>query len=149
MDNCIICSKHHMKKNIVFEAKHTIVSLGALESQILGYLYLEPKRHIEFWDELTEEEFLELGVILRKISLFLKRELKTERVYTVTISEAVRHLHIHVIPRECDSDVRGIPLIEQATQQKVIQDRHISEKEIEVFIKNIHSFLNQGVLMPS
>ncbi|QWG73464.1 HIT family protein [Bacillus mycoides] len=141
MDSCVICRNHCIKKNIIFEGKHMIVSLGAVESQVLGYIYVEPRRHIESWYELTSDEMLDLGLIIQKVSLFLKRELKAERVYTVTISEVVRHLHIHVIPREKHSDIKGLSLIEQATQQKVIRDKKVPEQAVEILKKKMQAFL--------
>ncbi|BCC32327.1 hypothetical protein BCM0100_5053 [Bacillus cereus] len=118
-----------------------IVSLGNVESKILGYVYIEPRRHVESWYELKSDELLDLGLIIQKVSLFLKSELGAERVYTVTISEVVRHLHIHVIPREENSDIKGLSLIEQATQQKIIRDRKFSEEEFETFKRNMQVFL--------
>ena len=74
------------------------------------------------------------------MSLFLKSELGAERVYTVTISEVVRHLHIHVIPREENSDIKGLSLIEQATQQKIIRDRKFSEENLKLLREICKSF---------
>ncbi|HHB1766207.1 TPA: HIT family protein [Bacillus cereus] len=141
MDNCVICRNHCIKKNVIFEGENMIVSLGNVESKILGYVYIEPRRHVESWYELKSDELLDLGLIIQKVSLFLKSELGAERVYTVTISEVVRHLHIHVIPREENSDIKGLSLIEQATQQKIIRDRKFSEEEFETFKRNMQVFL--------
>lgn len=141
MDNCIICSKHQSKENIIFEGTHTIVSLGSIDSHVLGYVYIEPKKHVEYWEELADDEFLEISRLLKEISYFLKNKLNAERVYTVTISEAVRHLHIHVIPRDSSSDTKGLILIEQATQQKVMNDNYLPKASIEEFKNDLSNFL--------
>jgi diadenosine tetraphosphate (Ap4A) HIT family hydrolase len=115
MNYCSICEKY-TKETFTFKGEHSIVSPASFNEGVFGYFYIEPIRHVEHWDELSEDEFAEITSLLRKLTVFLKKEVKADRVYTVTISEAVRHLHIHVIPRHENSEVKGIPLIEQATQ---------------------------------
>jgi diadenosine tetraphosphate (Ap4A) HIT family hydrolase len=115
MNNCSICEKHK-KETFIFKGEHSIVSPASFNEGVFGYFYIEPIRHVEHWDELSEAEFTEITSLLWKLTAFLKKEVNADRVYTVTISEAVRHLHIHVIPREESSEVKGIQLIEQATQ---------------------------------
>jgi diadenosine tetraphosphate (Ap4A) HIT family hydrolase len=130
MNQCQICNKHKIKENIIYETQSWIITHGPLESQILGYLYLAPKRHIENWCEFTEEELTELGPLIKKIEKVLKEELNLERLYAVTISEVLRHIHVHLIPREEENEVKGLPLIEQATQQKNdIKSNYFNEKD--------------------
>jgi diadenosine tetraphosphate (Ap4A) HIT family hydrolase len=52
------------------------------------------------------------------VEKILMKQFPIERLYIVTISEAVRHLHLHLIPRMKEQEVKGISLITQATQQK-------------------------------
>lgn len=118
ISSCLMCDKHKLENipNLIYENEFLVVSHGPLESQILGYLYIELKRHVENWYELLDEEMRAISNILRLISKILKKELNADRVYTVTISEEVKHLHIHVIPRINGKEVKGLTLIEQATK---------------------------------
>ncbi|MYL36437.1 HIT family protein [Halobacillus litoralis] len=119
MTTCPICEKHQKNDpGILFENDAWVISAGPHASHVLGYVYLEPKRHVEDWTELSTEEFSQVGPLVKKVEAFLKEQGKAERLYMVTISEAVRHLHIHLIPREEGGELKGLPLIEQATQQK-------------------------------
>ncbi|RBW68903.1 HIT family protein [Bacillus taeanensis] len=132
MSNCPICTKHSNLQDALHETDHWVITHGPLDSQLLGYLYIEPKRHVENWAELTADELSEIGMLIQKAEAAVKKETNIDRLYVVTISEAVRHLHFHLIPREEGSDVKGLPLIEQATQQKVKNNEHIMSEEFYV-----------------
>ena len=141
VENCPICLKHTQSdnKNNIYEDDHITVYHGPVESNLIGYLYIEPKRHVENWYEMTEQEILKMSQMIKKLSGILKKEIDADRVYTVTISEAVRHLHIHIIPRVENEVVKGLKLIEQVTQQKSDSDNGVSQKDIDVFISELKS----------
>ncbi|WP_332695114.1 HIT family protein [Halalkalibacter lacteus] len=137
MSHCPICEKHENLKDVLFENQNWIISHGPLASQVLGYVYIEPKRHVENWTEFTDSELVEIGPLIKKVESALKELISIDRLYSVTISEAVRHIHFHLIPREASYEVKGLPLIEQATQQKVKTDELISDKEFSSFVWNL------------
>lgn len=131
MNECKICEKHRQLKDFIYEDNDWIITPGPLESQVLGYLYLEPKRHIENWSDFTGEELAKVGPLIKKLEQALKKEQNIERVYVVTISETVRHIHFHIIPRVKEEEVKGLKLIEQATQQMVFNNKR--ELELNYF----------------
>ncbi|MCL7748040.1 HIT family protein [Halalkalibacter alkaliphilus] len=141
MSQCPICEKHEKKKDVLFENENWVITHGPLGSQLLGYVYLEPKRHVENWSDFSETELVELGPLIKKIELSLKELIHLDRLYSVTISEAVRHIHFHLIPRGNTTFVRGIPLIEQATQQKALNENEIEQVELETFKEKFKSTL--------
>ena len=66
-----------------------------------GWLVLVARRHIEAIDELTDEEAVELGILLRRVSLALKEVTGCLKTYVIQIAEAAEHphVHFHIIPR--------------------------------------------------
>ena len=80
-------------------------------SSLPGWLILAPLRHILSLDELTVEEALTLGDLLRKASVALKSVTGCQKTYVMLFAEAdgFAHLHIHVVPRMADQpdDRRG------------------------------------------
>lgn len=136
MSNCPICEKHKKVQDVLFENENWMITHGPLASQLLGYVYLEPKRHVENWTEFTDEELSEVGPLIKKVEAALKGLLPIDRLYSVTISEAVRHIHFHLIPRENENEVKGLPLIEQATQQKA-QELLVKSDELDTFINRL------------
>lgn len=138
MSNCPICDKHHSNlSTVLYETEHWIITYGQYDSQILGYLYLEPKRHIENWSDFRDEELLEIGLIIKKVEGTLRELISIDRLYTVTISEAVRHIHFHLIPRLNEETVRGLDLIQQATTQTVKTSVRISEEDHHAFVNKL------------
>ncbi len=131
VSQCPICEKHEtVNEDVLFENQNWVITHGPLASQLFGYIYIEPKRHVENWTEFTDSELAEIGPLIKKVESALKEVISIDRLYSVTISEAVRHIHFHLITRETTSEVKGLPLIEQATQQKVVTEQRISEAEL-------------------
>lgn len=115
---CEICWKTQVIENIVYETEHWVLILGPAKAQIIGYFYLAPKRHVENWQEFTEKELGEIGFLTQKAECILKETIKIERLYSVIISEELRHIHIHLIPREETENLKGLKLIEKALAKK-------------------------------
>lgn len=69
-----------------------------------GWLVLVARRHIAAIDELTEEEAVELGALLRVVSRALKEITGCLKTYVIQFAEMEehRHVHFHVIPRMAD-----------------------------------------------
>ncbi|WP_085991084.1 HIT family protein [Oceanobacillus senegalensis] len=135
--NCPICEKHQNRKAIIDEKENWVISHGPLSSQLLGYIYLEPKRHVEDWAQFTEEELAEMGALMKEVEEAIQKILPIDRLYMVAISEAVRHLHVHLIPREEGMKVKGTALIEQATQQKVKSTATVTHEQLEQFCNQL------------
>jgi diadenosine tetraphosphate (Ap4A) HIT family hydrolase len=76
-----------------------------------GWLVLVARRHIEALDEMTEAEAVELGQLIRRVSLALKAVTGCLKTYVVQFAEAAEHphVHVHIIPRMADQpeDRRG------------------------------------------
>lgn len=72
-----------------------------------GWLVLVARRHIEAIDELTDEEALELGLLLQRVSQALKETTGCLKTYVVQFAEMAEHphVHFHVIPRMKDQPV--------------------------------------------
>src|SRR5699024_2477372 len=136
MNDCTVCLDIINDDNrlLVYENENFFISHGPLNSYILGYLKIQPKRHIENWTDFTDQELAELPFIIKSLEFILKEELNIDRVYSVSINEAVRYIHIHIIPRAFEENIKGLPLIEQATQQHPKSDTKVTAEEITHFI---------------
>lgn len=83
----------------------------AYNTALPGWLVLVARRHIEALDELTEEEAVELGQLIRRVSAALKTATGCRKTYVIQFAEAAEHphVHVHVVPRMADQpeDRRG------------------------------------------
>lgn len=62
------------------------------------------RRHIEAIDELSHDEALELGALIRQVSVALKQVVGCVKTYVIQFAEATEHphVHFHIIPRMAD-----------------------------------------------
>lgn len=97
---CPICKRQEESENpdIILETK-TFVVRHSRETNILGYLVIEAKRHILDLTEATEEEAANYGSLLKQVMSLIRKLTGAERIYTFSLGEAVPHFHVHVIPR--------------------------------------------------
>lgn len=69
-----------------------------------GWLVLVVRRHIESIDDLTDEEAVELGRLMRQTSIALKEITGCLKTYVIQFAEAAEHphVHFHIVPRQAD-----------------------------------------------
>jgi diadenosine tetraphosphate (Ap4A) HIT family hydrolase len=83
----------------------------AYNTSLLGWLVLIARRHIAAIDEMTDEEAIEMGRLVRRVSLVLKAETGCLKTYVVQFAEAQGHAHVHfhIIPCMPDqpAEVKG------------------------------------------
>ena len=73
----------------------------AYNASLPGWLVLIARRHIAAIDELTEDEALDLGKMIRRVSVALKEITGCTKTYVIQFAEAPEHphVHFHIVPR--------------------------------------------------
>lgn len=84
----------------------------SLSSEVVGFAYLEPKRHIRYITELGGPEAATFGPALARSTRALKEATGAEVVYVYIFGDGVPHLHLHLAPHRpgdalSDQMVRG------------------------------------------
>ena len=83
----------------------------SFNTSLPGWLVLVARRHMAAIDEMSDEEAVELGRLLRRVSLALKEATGCVKTYVIQFAEAADHphVHFHVVPRMADQpeDHRG------------------------------------------
>jgi len=74
------------------------------ETEYLGYLLIQTKRHAAGVAELTDEEAQAVGLTATRLARALKAVVGAEKVYTYVFGEKVPHFHCLVVAR-----YRGVP----------------------------------------
>lgn len=103
--DCFICDKHAMgSASSGFIHEDGLVYAGHilppdLTDVYLGYLMIEPKRHVAGLGELTDEEAAGLGVLTNNLASALRAGEGAEHVYSFVLGDEVPHLHVHLVPR--------------------------------------------------
>src|SRR4051794_7344739 len=107
---CFVCDKHRRMDDVpggVLAAdEHVVVShlplvtpAGTEPEIYLGRLLVEPRRHVEGLDELMPDEAASLGRFAATASRALRTAGGAEHVYAAVIGDAVKHTHLHLLPR--------------------------------------------------
>jgi diadenosine tetraphosphate (Ap4A) HIT family hydrolase len=74
----------------------------AHRSALPGWTLVIPKRHITSLDELSDDEAIELGLILRDLTAVYVQELGALKSYVQQFAEGTPHAHFSVTPRMAD-----------------------------------------------
>ena len=112
------------------------------DTALPGWLVLVVRRHIDAIDELTEEESVELGVLIRRVSMALKEITGCVKTYVVQFAEASDHphVHFHIIPRMANQpeERRSTRIFEYLG---VSEEERVSEKTMNAIAVKIQHFL--------
>jgi diadenosine tetraphosphate (Ap4A) HIT family hydrolase len=71
---------------------------------LAGWMVLIVRRHVGAIDELTEDEAVAVGRLIRYVSLALKQVVGCKKTYVMQFAEHPDHphVHFHVVPRLAD-----------------------------------------------
>lgn len=91
-------------RQVFFENEHFIAAYN-IRPMLPGHILVIPKRHVLEILELTDEEMVSLLSILKKVVPIVLEKFGAD-AYNFSINggtdagEAVKHLHIHIVPRK-------------------------------------------------
>ncbi len=106
MLDCKICKIHsQFQAQANFSFKYWIVRPSDSEKSCPGYHYIEAKGHLKDYAEVSKEAWIEYGEIIHILTGIIHSKFSPLKIYTVSISEAVPHLHFHFVPRYISSPV--------------------------------------------
>jgi len=108
-NDCIVCRKQQGEVNVfggfIYEDELIAVShslfWGDEKTHYLGHLFIETKRHVAEYADLTDEESQRIGLYIKRVSQALLNTLTMDHVYAFIIVDGVPHMHVHVIGRYC------------------------------------------------
>jgi diadenosine tetraphosphate (Ap4A) HIT family hydrolase len=86
----------------MYEGRHWLVD-HMYPVKLAGWLIVVTKRHTDYVHDLSVDELVEFGLVVKKASDVLMRAIKPERIYVALFAETPNfHLHAHVIPKPHD-----------------------------------------------
>jgi diadenosine tetraphosphate (Ap4A) HIT family hydrolase len=83
----------------IYEEECWVVDHSISPVALRGWLIVKPRRHVENFGELTDDEAVRFGPISRSAAAAVQKALRAERVYVCSFGEEWRHVHVHVVPR--------------------------------------------------
>jgi diadenosine tetraphosphate (Ap4A) HIT family hydrolase len=84
----------------------------ALRSEVAGFSYLEPRRHVPHIEDLNGAEAASFGRALALAASALKEQTQADQVYVYVFGGGIAHLHVHLAPHRpndalSDQMIRG------------------------------------------
>jgi len=106
-EDCFVCRKHRgeieIPGGVIYEDDLLYVSHAQIrdgESKaFIGTLFIEPKRHADGIEDLTEEEAAAVGRLARRLSRALKTVTEADGIYLFRFGHHVHHFHLLLVPR--------------------------------------------------
>ena len=90
----------------------------SLASEVAGFAYLEPRRHIAFVTDLDGDEAQTFGAALAASTRALKEETGADIVYIYIFGDSVPHLHVHLAPHRA-----GDALNDQMIRGEIVEEK--------------------------
>jgi diadenosine tetraphosphate (Ap4A) HIT family hydrolase len=90
----------------------------SVSSEVAGFAYLEPKRHIRTITELDGAEAATFGPVLARSTRVLKEATGAEVVYVYVFGDGVPHLHVHLAPHRS-----GDALNDQMIRGEIVEEK--------------------------
>ncbi|HEX9049116.1 MAG TPA: HIT family protein [Anaeromyxobacter sp.] len=75
-------------------------------SPLRGWVVLTSERHAPAWADLDARALSALGPLAARVMAAQRAALGAEHVYAFSIGDAVRHFHLHLVPRYAETPER-------------------------------------------
>jgi len=116
METCFLCRKHNGQEaappgGYIYEDEHWMVCHAPGKLGPLGTLFIESRRHFLDYSEMTHEESMTLGEVLKKVYAALKEHTNAERIYQLSTMEGQPHFHCWILPRGKEVAERGLKFL--------------------------------------
>jgi histidine triad (HIT) family protein len=116
MENCIFCkiARGEIPSIRIWENDRFYSFLDANPINP-GHLLIIPKRHVDYFFDLSNQEYVEIMEIARKIEGSLKKTTGAKRIGLIVNGFEIPHAHLHLIPLHNSNDIdprrakKGIP----------------------------------------
>ncbi len=103
-DYCLFCDRSNSEKHKIIDENDLFYARWDNFPVSKGHAEIVPKRHIESFFDLTDNELIQLFDLLKKVKGIIQNKYNPD-AYNIGINDGeeagrtIRHLHLHIIPR--------------------------------------------------
>lgn len=90
---------------IIAETEQYIAFLD-VRPMMEGHTLCVPKREVDYYFDLTEDEITGLAAFSRKVAIAIKSVVPCNRIATAVLGLEVPHAHLHLVPINKERDMR-------------------------------------------
>jgi diadenosine tetraphosphate (Ap4A) HIT family hydrolase len=110
----------------IVEAEHFLVEHAPLQESSAGTSIVEARRHLLDFGDMTQAECAELGALLHRLVPAIKAATGVERVYYLAVMERAAHFHLWLVPKQNDSQPRGVAYLAQQPPLTATRDAAVA-----------------------
>lgn len=144
METCLFCMQ--MKKDelkyILMEDEHAIAFLSERPFR-KGNCTVAVKRHIKSISKLTDAENTSVARMISVISKALENVYKADKTYLISISDQVKHLHYHLIPKLDGQVSMGVYCFNNLVETEGVCEPTLDE--LNNYTGELHQFINNSI----
>jgi diadenosine tetraphosphate (Ap4A) HIT family hydrolase len=122
MTDCLLCrpadADRELRRVEVWQDDLWRVTVS-LAAPVVGFGYLEPKRHIPHITDLSGDEAMSLGVQLARVTSALKEASGADLLYVTVFGERHAHLHFNLAPHRAGDALTGGPGMSRPDAQEI------------------------------
>ncbi len=101
---CAFCDPKVLDRQRFYE-DDLVVALYTHKPILPGHCLVLPKRHVERFELLTDEEITQIGRVIKKVDQAVTKVFDTSSYLLlqkngIEVGQSVPHVHVHYIPRE-------------------------------------------------
>lgn len=106
--DCAFCNPQVLEAQVFY--KQTLTeALYSYKPVFPGHCLIIPKRHVERFEELTDDEILQIGQVIKKVNRAVQAVFQTSAYLLLQkngkeVGQTVPHVHFHYIPRKKGDD---------------------------------------------
>ena len=114
---------HMILPQFIFLKTKYCYAFTNLRPSVDGHCLVSPIRKVQFFDDLNEEEKLDLIHTAKRVGNVLKQGYKTDAIGITmqdgpAAGQTVPHVHFHVIPRNIPTKWRSSPNLDPKVQEE-------------------------------
>jgi len=127
----MVCKWCDFKDDYLLLKEYNYWNLYLAESQfILGWSCAVLKRHAEFFDDLTNEELIELKQVVKEFKLALEKVFHPDWFNIMQLGNMVKHIHFQLVPRYEDrKEYEGRTFVDKDYGKMIIDRWKAEDKE--------------------
>lgn len=107
-EDCAFCMNEVLERQSFYEDEQ-VIALYTYKPVLPPHFLIIPKRHVERFEELTDEEMVQIGRAIKKVHLAAGQVFGTSSYLLLQkngreVGQSVPHVHFHYIARENGDD---------------------------------------------
>lgn len=141
--DCAFCKQSVLDQQKFYE-DDLVIALFNYKPALKGHSLIIPKRHVQSFEELTDEEALRITQIIKKVHKASKIVFGTSSYLLYQkngkqVGQTVPHVHVHYVPRKENNTSLSLLLFKIATMSF---QKQIPSSEMEELTQKMESTIN-------